>query len=277
MNKMKTLTLQGIPFEVVDGQARNDVEVLKESGWNELKDKPFGEDKAFEPISFVLDGNYDDVETFTMPNGQVLVKLYDKYVRKEAIESLSLTYNGETETITSDSIAEYGYGWTASIFASADGSEAGELPEGIWAMDAFKIVQTSVTANINPKVTLTKLDPKYLPDGIGGGGGVEILEATISEKNKKCLILPIATTEIAQQIASGKEVAIKAVITNKDGQIPETVLFRFASMNEANSIIFFVAFKPYFTMSAGQMLGACVLEMGYGDSQTEAWLSYIEG
>lgn len=170
MNKMKTLTLQGIPFEVVDGQARNDVEVLKESGWNELKDKPFGEDKAFEPISFVLDGNYDDVETFTMPNGQVWVKLYNKYVQKEAIESLSLTFNGTTETITSDSITEHGYGWIASIFASADDSEAGELPEGIWVMDAFKIVQTSVTANINPKVTLTKLDKKYLPDDIGGGG-----------------------------------------------------------------------------------------------------------
>ena len=176
MNKMKTLTLQGIPFEVVDGQARNDIEVLKESGWNELKDKPFGEDKAFESISLVLDGNYDDVETFTMPNGQVWVKLYDKYVRKEAIESLSLTYNGTTETITSNSITEHGYGWIASIFASADGSGTGELPEGIWVMDAFKIVQTSVTANVNPKITITKLDKKYLPDDIGGG--VFVVNAT---------------------------------------------------------------------------------------------------
>lgn len=122
-----------------------------------------------------------------------------------------------------------------------------------------------------------KLDPKYLPDDIGGGGGgVEIIEATIKEGNKKCLILPITTTEIAQQIASGKDVAIKAVIANKEGQTPETVLFRFASMNEENSVIYFVAFKPYFTMSAGQMLGACVLEMGYGEPQTEAWLSYTE-
>lgn len=32
MNKMKTLTLQGVQFEVFDEQARNDIEVLKENG-----------------------------------------------------------------------------------------------------------------------------------------------------------------------------------------------------------------------------------------------------
>lgn len=113
------------------------------------------------------------------------------------------------------------------------------------------------------------------PSGGGGGGGV-IIEASVKEDDASCLILPITTTEIAEQIASGKDVAIKAVIPNSEGKNPSTVLFRFAYMNEVITTMQFVGFYPSFNMSKGHLLGAVVLEMGYGEPQTEAYFNYVK-
>lgn len=179
MNKMKSLTLQGVQFEVVDEQARNDIEVLKESGgassWNDLKDKPFGEEKAFEPI--VWDGNTEGLECMDMGGngGLILAKIAETPICADPllIESMTarLFESGEEASMSIAEIVEQG-----AVFSDEHGFMIGDghiicsdgqyrfgnfdFGKGTWVMVQVGLRYISA---ITPVVTVKPLDIKYLP------------------------------------------------------------------------------------------------------------------
>ena len=114
MKKMKTLTLQGIPFEVVDGQARNDIEALKEnsgaSSWNDLTDKPFGEETAIvnEPLDMTFT-TMDGLEKIVIiPNDAwgTLYKLSDAVMTVDQVKNFAADMIGTVMGDFTESIAE---------------------------------------------------------------------------------------------------------------------------------------------------------------------------
>jgi hypothetical protein len=195
MNKMKTLTLQGVTFEVVDEQARADVDVLKEnsesgggaSSWNDLTDKPFGEEKAFEPI--VWDGNTEGKETFY--NGcYVKMASYVSITDPSQVERFIMKLFDENGNVArEDSFAgsqcvevmEHGWAVAGGEYTLASDGQLSmngiDVPEGVWGANFPALgLGSSATITILPSTTTKPLDEKYLPESVKGGGGADLLD-----------------------------------------------------------------------------------------------------
>lgn len=175
------------------------------SSWNDLKDKPFGEEtEVVEPISITWDGNTDRlVEVVENGDSGTLQKYYkisDIILTDEQIKTANVSvYEGNIanteyeyynhKLIESEGFWEYaienhapeGYIWTESgevVFVRKDNLTVKNytFPEaGIYFMRVHSIewdsvaFTTSITTIEQTKTVIKKLDEKYLPDGVGGG------------------------------------------------------------------------------------------------------------
>lgn len=140
-----------------------------------------GEGYAFEPISVVLDGNYDDMTTAKLSNGQTYIRLYDKYVSKEAVESLTLGMSGQYETINGDRFVNLssGHGWNSnSGLVAYDGLDPDSLSEGIWVMDFYASYNTPVSVDVAPAITASA-PVEYSIDATKVAGAVTELETVL--------------------------------------------------------------------------------------------------
>lgn len=181
MNKMKTLTIQGVQFEVVDEQARNDIEVLKENGgassWNDLKDKPFGAEKAFEPITW--DGNTEGKEFFV----DMYIKIFDEYIPiTNAAQVTGIILKSVVDGVEQEEflpinrfevrVAEHG--WALSDFViCSDGqyepTSGMVVPKGLWAIDFRQMgVQDFAGLTILPGEKVITIDRKFIPSNTVG-------------------------------------------------------------------------------------------------------------
>ena len=135
------------------------------SSWNDLTDKPFGEEKAFEPI--VWDGNTEGLESYDL-EGTICFKIADyiPITSVEQIDSMVLkTYNdGTIREVTASAseiaeIAEFGSNFFAiGGYLFGDGDPIAFPSSGIW-LDTARLAGLS----LNPATTIKPLDEKYLP------------------------------------------------------------------------------------------------------------------
>lgn len=134
------------------------------SSWNDLTDKPFGEEKAFEPI--VWDGSTDGLETFNM-----FIRIADYIPIQDSndIEAVHMKVNMDGETMEDTikaptTVAEHGWYIAESIVAS-DGeltNNLGTFPSGVWSFDFSTQGVEVIELSILPATTIKPVDPKYL-------------------------------------------------------------------------------------------------------------------
>ena len=165
-----------------------------EHSFNDLKDKPFGEEKAFEPI--VWDGNTEGLESIVIPANDdinrleiVFYKVADEYIKiADADEVESYTILAEiggkeqiqimTPEITTQmgldfvTVSEHGCIFEGYI-VSSDGQvqypdSSVVVPSGVWFVKN-SIAEIGLTAYVTefiPSVTTKPIDEKYIPDTI---------------------------------------------------------------------------------------------------------------
>lgn len=144
--------------------------------WNELEDKPFGEEKAFEPI--VWDGNTEGLESVVYDE-VTFYKVSDEPIADPTDIKTFLLSDG-AGTSANDPVAvgvtsqPFGFVVRASLISVTEDTDldGGILAKGLWFS---KIINGSTspnglfTAGVNPKTTIKPLDEKYLPEDISGG------------------------------------------------------------------------------------------------------------
>lgn len=132
------------------------------TSWNDLTDKPFGEEKAFEPI--VWDGNIEGLESISV-SGMTFYKIYGEYFEAESVESITANMNGEEMTAPGELYPADG-GWTTDILICSNGQLVAfdmTFPGGLWVLDpAVMGLPEGTTFTIHPKTTVKTIDPKYL-------------------------------------------------------------------------------------------------------------------
>lgn len=149
------------------------------TSWNDLTDKPFYEDKAFEPI--VWDGNTEGKESLDV-DGILCYKVSEEYIsitsakQVESIDYRGYKPNGEaaegTVTLPDRNLNVTEHGWLITgYFLGSDGEyDTGMgvvLPKGVWFGDMSGMTGEIITyAKINPATTVKTLDEKYLPDTV---------------------------------------------------------------------------------------------------------------
>lgn len=140
------------------------------SSWNDLTDKPFGEEQAFEPI--VWDGNIEGREVIEQ-GSQKLVHISSlKITDPTNIENLVFgnIENGETATVTDFQVRQQGDGafeLQGGLVMLINNTSFG-LSEGVWAMLIGG--NPAFIAEINPKNTIKPIDAKYLPPIVSPSG-----------------------------------------------------------------------------------------------------------
>lgn len=201
MNKMKTLTLQGIPFEITDEAARNDVadvqstvENLLKNGadWNAkegemgyVKNRTHYEESTLvnEPLNITWDGNTDGlVQIPEMP----FFKISDLVLTDEQIKSITLTMSdgsslsladGWDEAVDMGMVTEDVVNAPVAVFARKNSSAmegtSTVIPEaGIYLLkpsDEIYVTSLTTTEPVeHTKTVVKKLDKKFLPEDIGG-------------------------------------------------------------------------------------------------------------
>ena len=157
--------------------------------WDKLKDKPFYEETKTvnEPLSVTWDGNTEGL--IRIPEAPFFkvsdVVLTDDQIKTSVIsmDGMSLSLGDIWEYAESDGyISEDLVFLEIVIFCRKANALFGELPvpeTGIYFMDELAGVTLTTAEPIEHIKTVTKkIDPKYLPDNIGGGGVkyVNILE-----------------------------------------------------------------------------------------------------
>ena len=136
----------------------------------------FGEEKAFEPI--VWDGNeeYEEFENL----GSVYYKIADySAFSPEQIASITIraTVSGQVmeqtgtlEELGGATVEEHGWEAARGVFVGSDGQYK-EFPEGVWfcSMGMYEYLA------INPATTIKPMDEKYIPNTIARMSDVEAL------------------------------------------------------------------------------------------------------
>lgn len=161
------------------------IDVSGVSSWNDLTDKPFGEDKAFEPI--VWDGNTEGLESVEVDLGGgdtgTFYKVADYvYIASESVQSIEarVVYDGQVnEQIYNNDpniFMSTEHGWTAmGVIIASDGnfSDLGfTLPEGIWGVDPSGIGSEEMRITVNPISIYNPIDTKFLPESLQFGDEV---------------------------------------------------------------------------------------------------------
>ena len=133
------------------------------TSWNDLKDKPFGEEKAFEPI--VWDGNTEGLEVSESVSGKLVRISSLKITDPTNIENLVMfnIENGETATDPDflvnqpvDGIFELQNGLVLLVNKTFQ-----EISEGVWTR-MIDDVPVRI-AEINPKSIVKPLAEQYMP------------------------------------------------------------------------------------------------------------------
>ena len=161
------------------------------SSWNDLTDKPFGEEKAFEPI--VWDGNTEGLEKFEFSDSYahyVYYKVGDyAEVDKSQIESITVLMKipsgDEEQTLNfaeegDDAIDEganpgHGYNLGGGVVFLSDGQFTTNgipivFPEGVWFTNVDMGGATMIATKLIPVTTIKPLDEKYLPPLVSPSG-----------------------------------------------------------------------------------------------------------
>lgn len=178
MKKMKTLTLQGNTFEVVDEQARNDIEALAKNTASVQPDFAQNNPEAADYIKnrpFYSEG----VETITETRETHDQTSAGSYVVDEEFAKLLLEHKESVVCVSKISGITYTYAGSEeredSYRISLNNNSPGILviyksePDTIRWTDGggYGGDEGSITITYE-KETIHKLDKKYLPDNIGG-------------------------------------------------------------------------------------------------------------
>lgn len=136
------------------------------SSWNDLKDKPFGEEKAFEPI--VWDGNPEGLESVDAGGGLFYYKVSAEPLTDPAsVDSLVVSVMNEpgTEIYKAEDVGvrvqPFGFSFGEYMMSiTEDVSMNGfTFTRGVWLMS----MNGTFFSGVNPKTTLKTLEEKYMP------------------------------------------------------------------------------------------------------------------
>jgi hypothetical protein len=239
MKKMKTLTLQGIPFEVVDEAARNDIESVKDTLENlpkneivtpdlaqndptapdYVKNRTHYEEAAVvnEPLNITWDGNTEGLVSF----GGMMFKVSDAILTDEQIKSVTIV-DGDTELPLTDE------DWSGMVAAGNVTEDfvnlnfyvlfirkAGAVVQGLALPETgiyFRNMEDNYVSSLtttepveHTKTVVKKLDKKYLPDDIGGGGGMFV---TVSNNDAGEYAADHTYEEVYASIVSGQNTVV---------------------------------------------------------------------
>ena len=198
------------------------------SSWNDLTDKPFYEEKAFEPIMW--DGNTESLESVPIEEidgAYYKVADYIPITDKFDIESMAI-YNIEYGETASQSISEwersYGryipfelneHGWSAyGLVIASDGSFSCSrfpsivFPAGIWLLCNSETYICGITAAI----VVTPLEDKYLSKRVQLTSGLNVI---VEESEDGTLTADKTYSEMSSVIEAGGRVT--ATIKHKNG------------------------------------------------------------
>lgn len=193
------------------------------SSYNDLEDKPFYEEKVIvkDPLNITWDGN---TEGLVQVEGAPMYKVSDLVFTDEEIKLMSMTVSGDpSATLIGDIWDEYmGRGIIATddvttimivVFVRkagailVEGENSITFPEaGVYSMSTGGLYLSSLTTT-EPIVErieteVKKLDPKFLPDNVGGG----VKYVTISEDDGGNFTSSATYDEIAEWIRAGMDV-----------------------------------------------------------------------
>ena len=137
------------------------------SSWNDLKDKPFGEEQAFEPI--VWDGNTEGLESFVSVNDVPYYRI-GGYVSADLVKELIVRGIMDGQLLEMDvtgDIQRFENGWNAVGFVVGSNGQldlgTDVFPKGLWCSDLSVVGAENGSITINPSTTLKPLDEKYMP------------------------------------------------------------------------------------------------------------------
>lgn len=181
------------------------------SSWNDLTDKPFGEETGviFEETSLIIDENG--------------VNNLDIEIPLVAGEMYRVTWNGEVyncvaKTVTSD-------GATIVFIGNPDGSSnepfsVASYPKELWESTLCKATIMTTTPSITVPIciegkVIKTLDPKYLPSGAGGGFDPYYVEIQVTGTDTPPIV-DKTYDDIIGAVNEGKQVIAKAHITSSD-------------------------------------------------------------
>lgn len=174
-----------------NGGKKNTTYIWKSTGassYNELEDKPFYEEEVVvnEPLNITWDGNTEGLVSVGTVSGFVLAKVSDLVLTDEQIKSATVGLStGESVVLADIWDAALGDGIIVAedftvAFAFVVARKAGvvfnelPLPEvGIYFIDNYGKAYTSYLTTTEPieqtKTVIHPIDPKFLPDNVGGG------------------------------------------------------------------------------------------------------------
>lgn len=217
------------------------------SSWNDLKDKPFGEEKAFEPI--VWDGNTEGLESVELGAETQLYKVSDQIIADSkdiAYYRYHNTANGGVDIdtagdqITVTSIADGVFLSTDKMFlcCSVPFSNKGiDITPGVYFGKSVLSDRTFTTTVMYPSNTIKTLDEKYMPDSVkGGGGGVLTVLVTTTNTSGTAWAIDVPFAEISAAVKAGQVVMLAT-----DRSYP--TIFHLDEMEKSGDEISFLAFS----------------------------------
>lgn len=192
MKIMKTLTIGGNTYEIYDEQARSDIETLKKTGtggvtsWNDLTDKPFGE----ESVIIEWDGNTEGRDAFEFDTETIYYKVSDVVPSREELvgHTIEWTVNGSIHSMEQSMIEFLEQHTGCFIFNYCIVVQDTEITINDKAYTApstgvyfLKMAENDYGCSLDYEVTdLRYLDEKFIPNTIArksdisevGSGGV---------------------------------------------------------------------------------------------------------
>ena len=297
MEKMKTLTLQGTTFEVVDEQARADIAALAENGGGTSVQPDLSQNDPNAPdyvknrthwseefFHYIWDGNTEEKTIITPGDAPIsYVKVTNDILTAEDFIGATMTMNGVIENgfpappeavLDETCVFDNGDGsvcvaWAFPVVIACDKAmsiNSIEFPSaGVYVMyvPSTDSTKPSIYCSELSKTVVHKLDPKFLPDSVPYEKTIvvnEPLNITWDGNTEGLVSVQGMMYKVSDLVLTNEQ--IKLCTVQKGDSMPSPIAITWESMVEAGDVteeVVNFAFSVMFVRKAGAVVQGVAL------------------